>query len=705
MSSNAPPTDPPYGSASAPTVPTASTTTMSAPLKRKYDDIVAALTLTVGGQAQAKRRKRAPSAVPTIEERLVSIGKYFVRAVHPFMDVSKPMLYGPEHHWSAPDVTDPSNTVVIPASELARQKLCITAFDKMFALAPDLLEVIKQLFLEIQSNPERWNALVKMLQKAATSARTSDTGGLKHCLDYVVPDPTKHVLMPPIPKAESKSDRGLAHAMLRYFLLPWKDRLQLPPLIMPTADGRGSVEPVVPEPVGGDSTEPTVPVARNELLERMVANHIELTANDFPSFFYAEGSFDPDDLDKGLLRGEFMLRVFRHIWTAPKSALFGLSDGRLPTICNARLHGAVVVVPEMVGYTGVQARTMLCTAEWKPRDGSFDYEALFTSIVQLFEDPEDPWAKDTLAWYQNPRRSRPPALPPPSSNNAQLVVPPPPLSFNPSSFCTHTQPPSFAFQSPRSDPILASNCVFVLPAFFQSLTLRPPGFLDSNCTLVLLYVRSHSKCFAPTVATPSLQFLMSDVRPPHRLDPSHCIRVHEMGWEASSTLARASRPSELRQPGMPSGLGPPREAWRPSQCAGAHALYLKAIWTGRRRPRESTERRRSNLVQERRQRKIYTETDRREEAAQRNQTHAPKESNTGHAATDGATTNGNRGTSAELAAPVPGDGEQGCCATVRCPGGAFRLVSRRRHAYTSLYPASSSHLCTTTSLSPPQWRI
>lgn len=127
MSSNAPPTDPPSGPASAPTVPT----TTPAPLKRKYDDIVAALTGHVGGQAQAKRRKRAPRCVPfptaslmlisdsavlTTEERLVAIGKYFVRAVHPFMDVSEPMLYGPEHHWSTPSVVDPSNTVVIPAS-------------------------------------------------------------------------------------------------------------------------------------------------------------------------------------------------------------------------------------------------------------------------------------------------------------------------------------------------------------------------------------------------------------------------------------------------------------------------------------------------------------------------------------------------------------------------------------------------------------
>ncbi|KAJ7077955.1 hypothetical protein C8R44DRAFT_896104 [Mycena epipterygia] len=190
--------------------------------------------------------------------------------------------------------------------------------------------------------------------------------------------------------------------MLRHFLLPWAERLQLPPLVMPTSeqDGGSSAEPAIDQSVGADSTEPTVPTARNELLDRIVANRLELTAQDFPSFFYAEGSFDPNDLDKSLLRGEFMLRVFRHLWTAPKSALFGLSDGRLPPICNARLHGTLTADPEMIGYTGVQARTMLSTAEWKSRDGAYDYEALFTSIVNLFEDPEDPWAKDTLAWYQ-----------------------------------------------------------------------------------------------------------------------------------------------------------------------------------------------------------------------------------------------------------------------------------------------------------------
>lgn len=67
---------------------------------------------------------------------------------------------------------------------------------------------------------------------AATSARTNDTGGLKHSLTYVLPNPTKHALLPAIPKKESKSDRGPTHPMLRYYILGWPDRLKLPPLVL-----------------------------------------------------------------------------------------------------------------------------------------------------------------------------------------------------------------------------------------------------------------------------------------------------------------------------------------------------------------------------------------------------------------------------------------------------------------------------------------
>ncbi|KAJ7491575.1 hypothetical protein B0H11DRAFT_2191295 [Mycena galericulata] len=199
-------------------------------IRDAFKAVVAVLGGVQDPVTKKKARRRTPNSAQSTMERLTSLGKFFMRAVSPYLDIGQAMLYGPEHHWSTPAAPDPSNTVVVPPAELERQKYAVKAFDKLFTASPDLLGVVKQLYLDIPENPDPWNKLVRVMRTAATSARTADTGGLKHCVNYLLPDPSKTPLVPPILKNESKSDRGLAHPMLRYFILPWKDRVLLPPL-------------------------------------------------------------------------------------------------------------------------------------------------------------------------------------------------------------------------------------------------------------------------------------------------------------------------------------------------------------------------------------------------------------------------------------------------------------------------------------------
>ncbi|KAJ7155301.1 hypothetical protein C8R46DRAFT_1296769 [Mycena filopes] len=137
-----------------------------------------------------------------------------------------------------------------------------------------------------------------------------------------------------------------------------------------------------------------------QTLKNIDAGTYEMSDKDYPSFFYKDGSYDPEDLEKGLLRGEVIPRFLRHIWVGPKSAVNGLKEG-IPSGCNARLHNSFKIVPEMIGYAGVQARTALSTKDWRPRDGSFKYDKFFQRIVDLFADVDDPWVVETLAWFQN----------------------------------------------------------------------------------------------------------------------------------------------------------------------------------------------------------------------------------------------------------------------------------------------------------------
>ncbi|KAJ6582166.1 hypothetical protein B0H19DRAFT_524806 [Mycena capillaripes] len=220
----------------ASTVPTTIAASIPEPTKRKLDEVLTSFPKEPGKNGR-KRPRRSPNASRDTVERLEGAAKYFRRGVHPYMDVGTALHYGSERRWGTPVETTPSNTIAIPPSELARQDTYVRAFDKMFSIVPDLLDVVKHLFLQSSESEgeKQWSCFTTMMSAAATSARTSDTSGLKHCLDYVLPDPHKQALLPPIPKQDSKSDRGLTHPILRYLLLGWNDRLQLPPLVIPSA--------------------------------------------------------------------------------------------------------------------------------------------------------------------------------------------------------------------------------------------------------------------------------------------------------------------------------------------------------------------------------------------------------------------------------------------------------------------------------------
>ncbi|KAJ7787026.1 hypothetical protein B0H14DRAFT_295738 [Mycena olivaceomarginata] len=275
--------------------PTPPTTAPTA-AKRKYDEIVASFPAPT---AKKKKAKRSPNAARSTAERFNSMARYLTRGFHPFLDIGLVLQEGCEHHWGTPVSDTPSNTIQVPASELLQQVRRVAAFDEIFSLAPDLLDVVKLLFAGFESDPDSWNAFVTTMRASANSGRVGDTGGLKHALNYVLPDITKYVLVPAIAKGESKSSRGLAHPILCHLILGWTDRLKLPHLDLPTIDPEtGKIVQTLPAPA---DTSP------NEFLDRILNGNVEISNDELPSFLWAHGSFDPNNYDKGLLRGELLL--------------------------------------------------------------------------------------------------------------------------------------------------------------------------------------------------------------------------------------------------------------------------------------------------------------------------------------------------------------------------------------------------------------
>ncbi|KAJ7252462.1 hypothetical protein C8J57DRAFT_1519801 [Mycena rebaudengoi] len=317
----------------------------AASLKRKLDETIAEL--------GDKNRKRAKRANPTsTRSRFLYAAKLFARGLNPHiyfpsvLDGGAASLWQPEPAANV-DHSDPE--------ELERVKEFIDAFTAfMVTLPADCREVLKSVYLS--EDDTHWPSMVSKLKAAATGARTNDTNGLKHALHYFLEDPSNDQLNPPIHKTDSKSDRGLNHPMLRLFLLPCKYRrvietLNNPGIVDTLADGI-DIDQIAPELL-----------PPKMLLERLLSGAVPIEADHFPSFLYANGACNPDDLAEGLLRGEPFVRILRHLWTGPSSVL-GPVAKEIPKGCNADTHEARKITPGICGVAACQGRTMLSTKDW-----------------------------------------------------------------------------------------------------------------------------------------------------------------------------------------------------------------------------------------------------------------------------------------------------------------------------------------------------
>ncbi|KAF7335684.1 GLOBIN domain-containing protein [Mycena venus] len=291
-------------------------------------------------------------------DKLLSMAKYFPRAVHPFLDIGLALHYGAATHWTVAVSSDPSNTITLPEEcvlrERVAQKQLVNAFETMVLISIESVDVLREFYKE----ERQWGLIVRKFRKAAADARQSDTHNLKHKLQYLPSDPTKPIT-PAISNGELKSDRGRRRG----------EEAELTPAAIKALKAL----------LNGGLTTRGKPAMK---------------AKSWPSCFYADGAYDSNDPQAGLFRSLFLLRVARHLWTAPSSAMDGAE--RIKAICVARAHGQYRFTKEMLGY----GRTMLSTSDWTSRDGKYNYEDLFDNVLELFEDPTDTWAIETLGWFQ-----------------------------------------------------------------------------------------------------------------------------------------------------------------------------------------------------------------------------------------------------------------------------------------------------------------
>ncbi|KAI0716915.1 hypothetical protein C8Q76DRAFT_617430 [Earliella scabrosa] len=126
---------------------------------------------------------------------------------------------------------------------------------------------------------------------------------------------------------------------------------------------------------------------------------IVVSADDLPYFLYDQSLASKTDPLAGFLRSQFLLRIFKCIFTGPSSANSrGASEksaGRPPLVVT---YNITHVEPRMIAYTAVLARfTLNSQTSWSRRDSDFLAPVFFKRIVDAFKAKK--FARETLAWW------------------------------------------------------------------------------------------------------------------------------------------------------------------------------------------------------------------------------------------------------------------------------------------------------------------
>ncbi|KAG2046346.1 hypothetical protein BDR06DRAFT_1014796 [Suillus hirtellus] len=132
--------------------------------------------------------------------------------------------------------------------------------------------------------------------------------------------------------------------------------------------------------------------------------NFQVTAHSWPSFLYRDGEYDMDDPTKGLFKGSFLIRTFKHIFTSPSSAADATQGERRTWSDVATLLGMRSVQPRAIAYSAVQLWFALSSCgSWRNINDDFEHDQFYVYIVDYFENPPTPTAKASvdalLVWW------------------------------------------------------------------------------------------------------------------------------------------------------------------------------------------------------------------------------------------------------------------------------------------------------------------
>ncbi|KAI6116785.1 hypothetical protein EDD16DRAFT_1727213 [Pisolithus croceorrhizus] len=197
-----------------------------------------------------------------------------------------------------------------------------------------------------------------------SNQRSTDLGSIKHAgLTYMLHD--GEAFNPLIGKGEDKTTRGFNHPQIARLLCPRKK-------------------------LDSFDEDPDIPLTWFSIIAALQEGLIKTSACNWPTVFYAEGIYDPENKLKGLFCSLPAFRFYTHLFIGPSAAATDTVISHSSKLSKNAGWGLTEVTPYIIAYVHVVMYFTLSTApRWCAVVGQMDLSELLWLIIEMFDDKDD----------------------------------------------------------------------------------------------------------------------------------------------------------------------------------------------------------------------------------------------------------------------------------------------------------------------------
>ncbi|KAG8214415.1 hypothetical protein J3R82DRAFT_9422 [Butyriboletus roseoflavus] len=128
---------------------------------------------------------------------------------------------------------------------------------------------------------------------------------------------------------------------------------------------------------------------------------IKMTASNWPTCFYEDGIYDPENKAKGLFHGHTTFQFYTHLFIGPSAAATNTIISNTSKMLKNCAWGLTKVTPSIIAYAHVMLYFTLSTApHWCSNVSLMDLSEMTWRILEMFKDQDD-WTRDTLTWWNS----------------------------------------------------------------------------------------------------------------------------------------------------------------------------------------------------------------------------------------------------------------------------------------------------------------